>query len=210
LAVLLVKADEDLFKKVEKEKDEQGHAHIFESEDEKKRYDIIKKQRGSAKVINFSATYGAGPAKIAATLKCTIEFATILHETYWKRNAAVKKTAKACVVKTVRGQKWLYNPVSKLWMFLKAEKDRFSTLNQSTGVFVFDSWLRKVRERLNPLGIKISLQYHDELLLKCKKEHKDIVEFHLKDAMASLNKELGLNVSIGNSVDWGINYGQVH
>ena len=30
-------------------------------------------------------------------------------------------------------QKWLYNPLSGYWLFLKAEKDRFSTLNQNTG-----------------------------------------------------------------------------
>lgn len=210
LAGLISKDDEELFKKVEREKEDQGNDHKFESEYEAEAYSVIKKMRTSAKVINFSATYGAGPQKIAETLKCTLEFATKLHKTYWSRNNAIKKTAKACTVKEVRGQKWLYNPVSGFWMFLKAEKDRFSTLNQSTGVFVFDSWVRKVRETLNPLGIRISLQYHDEILLKCKKEHRDFVDKTMKDTMVELNKELGLNVDIGNSVEWGNNYADCH
>lgn len=210
LAGLVTKEDEEFYKKIEKEKDSLGDNFSFSNEKDAIRYKNIKKARGEAKVINFSATYGAGPPKIAATLKCSIEEATKLHSTYWERNAAVKKTANACKVKVIRGQKWLYNPVSGFWMFLKAEKDRFSTLNQSTGVYVFDSWLRKVREALKPLGVKVCMQYHDELLLVCKEWAKDRVEGILKSAMIETNGELGLNVEIGNSVDWGINYAECH
>jgi len=210
LAGLVSKEDEAFFKRIEKLKDEQGDNFVFDTEEDLQTYKRIKKSRGEAKVINFSATYGAGPPKIASTLKCSLAEATKLHKTYWDRNAAVKKTAKACKVKTVRGQKWLYNPVSGLWMFLKAEKDRFSTLNQSTGVYVFDSWLRKVRDKLKPLGIRVCMQYHDELLLVCNKVHKETVEKILKDSMNELNNEMGLNVSIGNSVDWGTNYAECH
>ena len=95
-------------------------------------------------------------------------------------------------------------------MFLKAEKDRFSTLNQSTGVYVFDTWMRKVRTKLNPLGIRVCMQYHDELLLVTKTHNKFMVEAELKLAMIEANEELGLNVSIGISVDWGINYAECH
>lgn len=130
LANLLSKEDEVFYKYIETCKDNDKDFK-FSSEEDSNRYKFIKKQRTKAKVINFSATYGAGPAKIAETLKCSLEEATILHKTYWTRNAAVKKTAAACIVKEVRGQKWLFNPVSGFWMFLKAEKDRFSTLNQS-------------------------------------------------------------------------------
>lgn len=205
LAEMVTKDDEEFFKWF----NDQSEDYEFSSE-EKDRFKAIKKVRGNAKVVNFSATYGAGPPKIAKTLDCSISFATKLHKTYWDRNAAVKKTAKACKVKTVGGQKWLYNPVSGFWMFLKAEKDRFSTLNQSTGVYVFDSWLRKCREKLLPMGIKIILQYHDELLFVCKKELKTEVEQILIQAMEDTNKEIDLNVEIGISVDWGNNYAECH
>ena len=210
LAEMISKEDETFFKKIEALKDELGDDFTFENEEDIKRYKKIKSIRGDAKVVNFSATYGAGPPKIAATLKCDLPFASKLHKTYWDRNSAVKKTARACKVKTVRHQKWLYNPVSGFWMFLKAEKDRFSTLNQSTGVYVFDSWLRKVRTALKPLGVRVCMQYHDELLLVCKKHQKDQVEQILKQAMTDMNTEMGLNVDIGISVDWGINYAECH
>ena len=210
LAGLVTKEDETFYKQIESEKDTLGDNFKFHSEADLKRFKKIKKARSEAKVINFSATYGAGAPKIAATLKCSMEEASKLHKTYWKRNAAVKKTAKSCKVKTIRGQKWLYNPVSGFWMFLKAEKDRFSTLNQSTGVYVFDSWLRKVRTALKPYGVKICMQYHDELLLVCKEWTKERVEGILKSAMIEMNSEVGLNVKIGISVDWGLNYAECH
>ena len=106
------------------------------------------------------------------------------------------------------GKKWLYNPISRFWMFLKADKDKFSTLNQSSGVFVFDSWLRNVMERINP--IVVIMQYHDELLLVCKKTDQDFVEKALHEAMVETNKEIKLNISIGISTSWGNNYAECH
>ncbi len=181
------------------------------SESDKIKYKAIKKVRSSAKVINFSAVYGAGPAKIAATLGCTLKFAQNLHKTYWERNKAVKQVANSVKTKTLsNGQQWLYNPVSKKWYFLKAEKDKFSTLNQGTGAFVFDSWVREVRKRINPLGIKICLQYHDELLIWTEKENQEIVTQILHESMALVNQKLNLNVEIGISVDPGSNYAECH
>jgi hypothetical protein len=210
LAGLITKEDEEFYKFVEAKKDELGDDFSFPGEDEAERYKNIKKARGEAKVINFSATYGAGAAKIASTLKCSLEEAKVLHKTYWRRNAAVKKTANACKVKVVRGQKWLYNPVSGFWMFLKADKDKFSVLNQSSGVYVFDTWVRKVREKLNPLGIRVCLQYHDEILIVCGTWAKERVDGILKSAMIEANSELGLNIEIGIDTQFGINYAECH
>lgn len=210
LANLLTAEDEGYYKDIESLKDSMGDSFKFANEEQAQRYKTIKKMRGKAKVINFSATYGAGAPKIAETLKCSLAEATKLHKTYWKRNAAVKKTAKACKVKTVDGQKWLYNPVSGFWMFLKAEKDRFSTLNQSSGVYFFDTWLRLVRKGFAQIGIKVCMQYHDELLFVCKKGMKTQAESIIKDAIEGANKEVQLNVSLGCSIDWGLNYADCH
>lgn len=109
-----------------------------------------------------------------------------------------------------KSQKWLYNPLSGFWLFLKAEKDRFSTLNQNTGVFVFDNWVHQVRKRLKPLGIQLCLQYHDEILLYYPKEHKDEVESILRDSMRLVNEKLNLNVEINISIDYGRNYSECH
>ena len=122
----------------------------------------------------------------------------------------MKQIAKDVAIKVVYNKKWLYNPTSGFWYFLKNEKDNFSVLNQSTGAYVFDSWLRRVKLKVNPIGIHIVLQYHDELLGICLKFQKEIVEKLIVDAIKEANKELKLNVEIKNSISWGQNYADCH
>ena len=185
--------------------------------EEKKLYLFYVDTRGQAKVINFSAVYGAGPAKIAATLGCTLEFAKILHTAYWSRNKAVKQVANSVFTKTVEvpnasvlnvpsTQMWLYNPVSRFYYTLRNEKDIFSTLNQGTGVYCFDTWVARVRKS----GIKISLQYHDEIGFSLLKEDKEKVEKALHEAIEETDKQIKLNVPLGVSVDFGNTYADVH
>lgn len=79
-----------------------------------------------------------------------------------------------------------------------------------SGVYVFDSWLRKVRNKLKSLDISVLMQYHDELLFVCLKEHRTEVEEILKQSMIETNVEVKLNVKISISIDWGNNYAQCH
>lgn len=51
-----------------------------------------------------------------------------------------EKQAKYAIVNNAESM-WLFNPVSKFWYSLRYPKDIFSTLNQGTGVFCFDTWI---------------------------------------------------------------------
>ncbi len=171
----------------------------------------IKEIRSSkAKPVNFGGVYGAGPAKLADMLKMSLEDATKLHTTYWERNKAVKDFAASCRVQTInhkgKKQDWVFNPVSKFWLWLKDDKDIFSAVNQSTGSYVFDLWLKKVRAK----GLKIKLQYHDEQMFQVYTKHKEAAERVLRQAMEEVNEELKLNVEIGISVDFGKRYSEIH
>ena len=95
-------------------------------------------------------------------------------------------------------------------MFLKADKDKFSTLNQSSGVYFFDTWVKAVRQRLKPYGIKICFQTHDEILMYFKKELKDEIHILVENAMVEANEECALNVELKCSVDVGLNYAACH
>jgi len=185
-----------------------------EESDEHKLYGTSKGKEGKnhkatrhlAKTTNFSATYGAGPPKIAATGNIPLAKATLLHKIYWQRNAAVKKTAEACVVKSHKAKKWLYNPVSGFWYSLRAEKDRFSTLNQGTGVYCFDMQILAARRR----GIKISLQMHDEILFNLPEDDKERITKLLYECIDEVNNKIKLNVKLGISVDFGHSYADCH
>lgn len=166
----------------------------------------LSELRSTAKVINFAGIYGAGPPKIAKTTGMPLSKAFTLHKTYWTRNKAVKQISNACKVKTIGDQMWLYNPVSKLWYSLRYEKDKFSTLNQGTGVFMFDNWVSFVRKK----GIKIMLQYHDEILFKFERGKEEQIETALYGSISEVNNKIKLNIPLNISVDFGENYYEVH
>lgn len=180
----------------------------------------LKTVRGIAKNTNYAGVYGAGPPKIAKTAGISLKEATALHTSYWKRNWSVKAVANACKTKvvTVTGKAgvgvpyasetstWLFNPVSNFWYSLRNEKDKFSTLNQGTGVYCFDTWLAFVRQKRPQL----TAQFHDEIVLCVKKGYRDECTKLLKDAVNEVNEVLQLNRLLDVGVDFGDNYGAIH
>ena len=205
LAEMMTKEEADLYKELK---------YILEDTDEDlteeqhKEFDRLDNIRGNAKTVNFGGVYGAGPAKMDETLKKGLAFTTKLHKVYWERNKAVKIVAENVHYKEVRGQLWLYNPVSKLWLNLRNTKDIFSVLNQSTGVYCFDTWVRILRKK----GIKISLQYHDEIgfYLPDSQQDKDNTRLLISNSVESLNNKIKLNVPLGVSAKYGNNYAETH
>lgn len=178
--------------------------------DEKGKSDpTIKHIRKQYKATNYSAVYGIGSPKLARELFTTKVKAQGLLDAYWKRNWSVKKVAEDQYVKMLKdGTMWIKNPVSGFYYSLRYEKDRFSTLNQGTGVFIFDSWLMRCRR----MGVVVPFQYHDELmtLRKIDTQTREDVEGKLHKAMSEVNESLKLNVNVRVDVQWGNDYASVH
>ena len=174
--------------------------------DETARYATIKKIRKDAKVVNFSAVYGVGAKKMSLTTKWPISKCQKLLAAYWELNKSVKAVAASCTVRTINNQMWLFNPVSKFWYTLRFEKDKFSTLNQGTGVYCFDRNIHNIRKR----GIKICGQFHDEHIEPVLKSMVDRHRTILEEAIHETNEELKLNVPLGISVDFGHSYADIH
>lgn len=171
--------------------------------------ELVKKIVGirkQYKVVNYSAVYGVGAAKLARELKSTVAFATNILDNYWKRNWSVRKIAEDCIVKTVNKQKWLYNPVSKFWYSLRYEKDRFSTLNQGTGVYCFDCWVRECLKRRRQL----TAQFHDEICVEAPIGEFEAIKQQQIDAIGAVNKKLQLNVTLAVDVKKGNRYSDIH
>ncbi len=158
------------------------------------------------KAANYACVYGAGGATVARSAGISEREGVKLVEAYWKRNWSVEAIANSQTVKQCRRQKWLYNPVSKLWYSLRAEKDRFSTLNQGTGVWCFDTWVKYQRKR----NIPIIGQFHDETINLVKEKNKDKAAEVLRWAIEETNKELNLNRELDIDVQFGVNYSQIH
>tara|TARA_R110000803_G_scaffold8609_2_gene27587 strand:+ start:3099 stop:4940 length:1842 start_codon:yes stop_codon:yes gene_type:complete len=164
--------------------------------------------RYNAKTANYASTYGAGATTIARQAGMSLREAKKLHKAYWERNWSLKTIANNVETKVVQGISWLYNPVSKLWYYLKADKDKFSTLNQGTGTFLFDMWVKEIRERQPK--IKLVGQFHDEVILEVRKGYNKQVTKLLKDSVAGVNNTYKLNRDLDVDVDFSDNYAGVH
>lgn len=183
----------------------QPHDYPFTPE-QKARKKQIGERRKASKQVNFASVYGASPKKIHLTSRMPMDLATKLHAIYWKKNWAVKKIAEDMYYKTVDGQLWLYNPVSGFFYSLRYIKDIFSTLNQGTGVFCFDTQVKHLRKR----GLRICGQFHDEIIAPVPIGNEDATEALCNEAISETNKQLKLNIELGISVQFGSRYSDIH
>ena len=162
--------------------------------------------RHTYKQGNYACVYGAQGPTVSRSTGLSVRNAEKLVTAYWTRNWSVKAIADACKVKMCTGQKWLYNPVSKLWYSLRHEKDRFSTLNQGTGVYAFDTWLKYVRKN----GPPIIGQMHDEWIALMRKGNRDRMRKHVRMAIDKTNAQLKLNRELDCDIQFGGSYAEIH
>jgi hypothetical protein len=185
------------------------HAGVITQEDIDKHNSgerSLKSLRKNYKVVNYSATYGVGASKLARETGMSLREAKALIDAFWSRNWSVQRVAEVAKVKECLDGYWLFNPVSKFWYSLRNEKDRFSTLNQSTGVYCFDSWVAACRKQ----GIKTIGQFHDEVIALVEEGAEADVKDKMEKAVSQLNKELSLNVPLGTDVQFGNTYAEIH
>lgn len=167
----------------------------------------LKAVRNKYKPANYAGIYGIGKDKLARELGCSVKEAKTLLDAYWQRNWAVKKVAGGQYVKTISdGTMWLCNPVNGYYYSLRYDKDRFSTLNQGTGAYVFDLWVMFMRKA----GVVVSAQMHDEVLVVASKKGVDSIKEKMYGAMRKVNDALQLNVEMTIEAKDGQSYAEVH
>lgn len=162
--------------------------------------------RKNYKAANYSAIYGVGAAKMARSLDITVNEAKNLIQAFWQRNWSIRKFSEEQQIKHTKEGMWVKNPVNGFWYSLRNEKDIFSTINQGTGVYVFDSWVRNIFEKRKQL----TGQFHDEIILEIKKGHRDACEALLKEAIQEVDRKLNLNVRLDVDVQFGERYSEIH
>jgi len=185
------------------------HAGIITQEDIDKHNSgekSLKSLRKNYKVVNYSATYGVGAAKLARETGMSKKEAQKLLDAFWSRNWSVQKVATTLRKRELFGGMWVQNPVSGFWYSLRSEKDRFSTLNQGTGVYCFDNWVKKCREK----GIKTVGQFHDEIIALVKEGDQIETAMNMNCSIQELNEQLKLNVDLGVDAQFGKTYAEIH
>lgn len=179
-----------------------------ETVSDKDRYKSIHKTRKKFKPVNYSAIYGVGSKKLHRTTGMSQPEAQKLLDAYWSRNWGIKQFSEDVLktVKLVGGEMWIKNPVSGFYHSLRYEKDAFSTINQSTGVYCFDNWLAfYLSRRPNIIG-----QFHDESINAVKSGEEDVHASTLKWAIGKVNDKLQLNIALDVDVKFGNRYSDIH
>jgi hypothetical protein len=166
----------------------------------------LKSLRKNYKVVNYSATYGVGAPKLARETGMSVKEAKTLLEAFWSRNWSIDRVASQLRTRELFGSMWLKNPVSGFWYSLRSDKDRFSTLNQGTGVYCFDSWVKECRN----MGLETIGQFHDEIIVLTKEGDEDKAEGIMHKSISNVNDQVGLNVPLGTDVQFGNTYADIH
>lgn len=173
----------------------------------------IGKIRSAGKSTNYACQYGAGIPTIARSAKVEMDVADRLYKGYWKLNWSVKVIAENTVTKTFGKYKWLFNPVNGFWYYLKKDKDKFSTLCQGTGTYVFDVWLDEINDiciERYKREMPLMGQWHDEGLWRVKLNKREIWNNVIETANTRLNAKLNMNREFASTPEYGPSYGQVH
>ena len=171
------------------------------------RFKAIKAIRKPMKTVNYACQYSVGSKTLSRNSGMTIKEAQELIDVYWKKNWAVNKVADEQYVKTLKdGSMWLKNPINGFYYSLRYERDKFSTLVQGSGDYLFNLWLLYCRN----LGIKVSMTMHDEWLTIVPEGQQNEVIEKAKEAMNKVNEKLKLNKTISMDVQVGYSYADCH
>lgn len=171
--------------------------------------------RHLGKGTNYSSQYGAGAAAIARAAGVDIATGKALHKAYWELNWSLKTIAENTKVKEVYKKKWQYNPISGYWYWLKADKDRVSTLMQGLGAYIFDIWsmflFEICQERFNRDPAYLA-QFHDEFILDVKdsEQSKKVWTEIVQEAIKRTNAHCDLAVELSCDTQFGYNYSEIH
>ena len=172
------------------------------------------KQRKLGKICNFSSQYSVGVATLARNTGLSEQQAKQLLDAYWSRNWAIKKFASDCeTISFVDGsigskakEQWVKSPLTGFWMYLRNEKDIFSVVTQSAGVFIFDNFVANVVV----MGVRIPYQSHDEIMFYCKEGSEEETKNILRKCIDRVNQKLKLNVIIDIDIKIAEHYAGVH
>lgn len=187
-------------------------------------FELLDRKRAISKTGTYSLTYGCGVPKLMEATGLSKKEAEKLHKGYHDINWSVKKFAETRIIKTVTGTNWLrlnkkvggltqvneinwiWNEFSKMWIFIKNDKDRFSACNQNFGVKIFDIWLWFLMQE----GIEPSGQWHDEGFWYCKEDEVDRHVDIIKRSIEKVNKVFNPPVPLECDYKIGKNYSEVH
>lgn len=164
-----------------------------------------KKERGIAKVLTLSASYGAGPKKIHQTLtldgvQISLKEVEDIHKNYWELYKGVKDYGQQVYTEWRINQGWVMNGLGRpLAVYKDKTKDLVNRIVQSTGhdcLMIANYYLYQLKKDKPDIWYPIIIDYHDEGIVECKKEDAEEVMEMFKEAYRLTNEYLGGRIKL--------------
>ena len=177
--------------------------------------EVTKEQRSSAKAVNFGIVYGISDFGLAEQLGISKKQAKIYIEQYLEKYSGIKKFMEEIVesakqngyVETLFSRRRYIPELSSNNYMVRQFGSRvaMNTPIQGTAADIMKIAMINVYKELkkSKINAKIILQVHDELIIECKKEDKDIVKTILQNCMENATKLLvPLKVEVSEAENW--------
>tara|TARA_B100000029_G_scaffold132235_1_gene126072 strand:+ start:7 stop:1410 length:1404 start_codon:yes stop_codon:yes gene_type:complete len=181
--------------------------------------DVDFNQRRTAKVVNFSIMYGAGPFRLSQELDISMKEAKGIIETYFETYPGIKtfmddtlsRAREKGYVQTLLGRRRYADGLSSSNMnIVKAEERACINMPiQGTAAELIKIAMINVANRIkkSQLKSKMILQIHDELLFEVPKNEIDLLSCLVKEEMENAIK---LDVPLKVDCDYGNNWFEAH
>ena len=176
-------------------------------------------QRRTAKVVNFSIMYGAGPFRLSQELDIPMKEAKKIIETYFDTYPGIKtfmdntlsKAREMGYVETLLGRRRYADGLTSSNMnIIKAEERACINMPiQGTAAELIKIAMINVNNRIkeSKLNSKMILQIHDELLFEVPKSELELLSELVKKEMESAIK---LDIPLKVDCDYGKNWFEAH
>lgn len=160
-----------------------------------------KRERSIAKVVVLASSYGAGAAKIQATLSLqgihlSLEEAQKIHKAYWDLFGGVKRFEAQLIHEWEQNGGWVLNGIGRpIGIYEGLKKDIVNRVVQSTGHDLHMMWVAEWKQLLKSRNIAwtaICVDWHDQSIIEVDKQDIDkVFEIVGKIAYDKVNERLG-------------------
>ena len=181
--------------------------------------DVNFNQRRTAKVVNFSIMYGAGPFRLSQELDISMREAKEIIETYFHTYPGIKMfmddtlsgAREKGYVQTLLGRRRYADGLTSSNMnIVKAEERACINMPiQGTAAELIKIAMINVNNRIKKsrLNSKMILQIHDELLFEVPKDELDLLSSLVKEEMENA---IQLDIPLKVDCDYGQNWFEAH
>ncbi len=177
--------------------------------------EVTDNQRRSAKAVNFGIVYGISDYGLSKDLNITRNEARQYIDGYLNTYPSIKsymeeivnKAKKDGFVTTILDRKRYIPEINSKNFNIRSfgERIALNTPIQGSAADIIKLAMIKVYERLKleKVNAKLILQIHDELIIECEENEKEIVKKILKDSMENVYKlDLPLKVDVCEGRNW--------